>query len=193
MELKRAGLTFIRKGRLRSSSYSSCCHLPFHLPLLQNSSCQYRGILLHQGISGVFIQWQQWNGDAFNGKSFLFWVKTSPSFENWPFLLLKGWPSFPLMISDQLYSAINLSEPCFYCIFSRCVRELPNPTLQRSDIFRRLVPFFFLRRGIWPNRFSVLCQTCCQDRSPYECSDLKTGIHLWFGGILSDTLDSTSP
>lgn len=37
MELKRTGLTFIRKGRLRSSSYSSHCHLPSHLSLLQSS------------------------------------------------------------------------------------------------------------------------------------------------------------
>lgn len=90
-------------------------------------------------------------------------VKTSSSFENWPFLLLKISPSFPWMISDQLYAAISLSDLSFYCTF---FRELPRPSSQRSDIFRMLVPLFFLRRDIWPNRFSVLCQTCCQDRSP---------------------------
>lgn len=67
-------------------------------------------------------------------------VKTSSSFENWPFLLLKIWPSFLLMISDQLYAAINLSKLSFYCIF---VRELPRPSLQRSDIFRMLVLLSF--------------------------------------------------
>lgn len=195
MELKRTGLTCIRKGRLRSSSYSSCCHLPFHLSLLQNSravanakgSCSTREYQVFSfNYSSKMMMLSMGRASCFGGKEQpIIWELAISSAEKWP--------SFLLMISDQLYAAINVSELSFYHIFTRFVRELPRPRLQRSDIFRMLVPLFFLRRDIWPNRFSVLCQTCCQDRSPYKCSDLKTGVYLWFGGILSDTLDSTSP
>lgn len=192
MELKGTGLTFIRKGRLRSSSYSSHCHLPFHLSLLQTS----------RAVANTVAFCSPWDYQVFSfndssemvmpsmGGASCFRCKEQPII--WE-LVIFSWPSFPLMISDQLYAVINLSKLSFYCIFTRSVIELPRPSLQRSDIFRMLVPLFFLRRDIWPNRFSVLCQTCCQERSPYGCSELKTGVHLWFGGILSDTLDSTSP
>lgn len=66
-------------------------------------------------------------------------VKSNHPFQNWPFLLLQGRPSFPLMIPDQLYVVIDLSEWSVYCNFTRLVRELACPSLQRPDVFRMLV------------------------------------------------------
>jgi len=78
------------------------------------------------------------------------------------------------MIPDQLYEVTDLSELSVYCVFTRLVRELPCPSLQRSDTVS--VGRWYLcsaLEGIFgTNRFSKLHQISCQERSPYKCCHL---------------------
>lgn len=197
MKLKRRDLTFIRKGRFEASSYSSPCH-PHFLCLSSKIKGQLPvpwdplpplglpGAPISSHRSNEMAILSMWRSSCFGGKDVQPVSKLAISAS-------AGKTIFSVN-NSRLTIFCHSSVWAVYCIFTRHERGIPCPNLQRLDTASLGHCYLCSAQGdiFGANRFSKLDHTSCQDRCPYECCELKTDFHLWFGGILSARLGSIS-